>query len=149
MKHRLKDPCRACGVWAAQADRGTGVRYHQGPDGVPAVLLRGLEAVSGEWSLVTMAWNIRRMAVLRDKKRTRSAVSVMICDSDTHHEYSNGDPSAQTRSTAAGFILSPTGLLAQSKGFKSLADVGVERVLGGTTTLDEVSRVVDITERFT
>ena len=27
-------------------------------------LLRGLEAVRGEWSLVTMAWNIRRMAVL-------------------------------------------------------------------------------------
>jgi transposase len=29
-------------------------------------LLRGLDAVRGEWSLVTMAWNIRRMAVLRD-----------------------------------------------------------------------------------
>ena len=28
-------------------------------------LLRGLEAVRGEWSLVTMAWNIRRMAVLK------------------------------------------------------------------------------------
>ena len=28
-------------------------------------LLRGLEAVRGEWSLVAMAWNIRRMAVLR------------------------------------------------------------------------------------
>ena len=28
-------------------------------------LLRGLDAVRGEWSLVTMAWNIRRMAVLR------------------------------------------------------------------------------------
>lgn len=27
-------------------------------------LLRGLEAVRGEWSLVTMAWNLRRMAVL-------------------------------------------------------------------------------------
>lgn len=27
-------------------------------------LLRGLEAVRGEWSLVTMAWNIKRMAVL-------------------------------------------------------------------------------------
>lgn len=27
-------------------------------------LLRGLEAARGEWSLVTMAWNIRRMAVL-------------------------------------------------------------------------------------
>ena len=28
-------------------------------------LLRGLAAARGEWSLVTMAWNIRRMAVLR------------------------------------------------------------------------------------
>ncbi len=28
-------------------------------------LLRGLHAVRGEWSLVTMAWNIRRMAALR------------------------------------------------------------------------------------
>ena len=28
-------------------------------------LLRGLASVTGEWSLVTMAWNIRRMAVLR------------------------------------------------------------------------------------
>lgn len=27
-------------------------------------LLRGLDAVRGEWSLVTMAWNIKRMAVL-------------------------------------------------------------------------------------
>ena len=28
-------------------------------------LLRGLDAVRGEWSLVTMAWNIRRMATLQ------------------------------------------------------------------------------------
>ncbi|MGH7260701.1 MAG: transposase, partial [Nitrospiraceae bacterium] len=27
-------------------------------------LLRGVEAVRGEWSLVTMAWNIRQLAVL-------------------------------------------------------------------------------------
>ena len=27
-------------------------------------LLRGLTSVSGEWSLVTMAWNIKRMAVM-------------------------------------------------------------------------------------
>jgi len=27
-------------------------------------LLRGLEAVRGEWKLVTMAWNIKRMAVM-------------------------------------------------------------------------------------
>jgi transposase len=29
-------------------------------------LLRGLEAVQGEWKLVTMAWNIKRMAVLAE-----------------------------------------------------------------------------------
>jgi Transposase DDE domain len=28
-------------------------------------LLRGLEAVRGEWSLVTMAWNLKRMFALR------------------------------------------------------------------------------------
>ena len=27
-------------------------------------LLRGLTSVRGEWSLVTMAWNIKRMAVM-------------------------------------------------------------------------------------
>lgn len=27
-------------------------------------LLRGLASVKGKWSLVTMAWNIKRMAVL-------------------------------------------------------------------------------------
>jgi hypothetical protein len=27
-------------------------------------LLRGLENVQGEWSLVTMAWNIKRMCAL-------------------------------------------------------------------------------------
>ena len=27
-------------------------------------LLRGLAAVQGEWTLVTMAWNIKRMAVM-------------------------------------------------------------------------------------
>ena len=29
-------------------------------------LLRGLRAARGEWSLVTRAWNIRRMAALRN-----------------------------------------------------------------------------------
>lgn len=27
--------------------------------------LRGLKAVSGEWTLVCLAWNLKRMAVLR------------------------------------------------------------------------------------
>ena len=29
--------------------------------------LRGLRKVSGEWSLVCLAWNVKRMAVLRPK----------------------------------------------------------------------------------
>ena len=33
--------------------------------GFQQFLLRGLHAVRGEWSLVTMAWNIRRMGALR------------------------------------------------------------------------------------
>ncbi len=38
--------------------------------------------------------------------------------------------------------------MAISKGFKTLADVGSDRVLDGTTSIDEVSRVVDLTKRI-
>jgi hypothetical protein len=31
---------------------------------VASILRRGLAAVQGEWTLVTMAWNIKRMAVM-------------------------------------------------------------------------------------
>ena len=37
--------------------------------------------------------------------------------------------------------------LANAKGFISLAEDGVRRVLDGSTTLDEVARVVDFTAR--
>jgi hypothetical protein len=30
-------------------------------------LLRGIEKVTGEWTLVCLAWNLKRMAVLRQK----------------------------------------------------------------------------------
>jgi len=33
--------------------------------GLRQCLLRGLDAVRGEWSLMTMAWNIRRRATLQ------------------------------------------------------------------------------------
>lgn len=36
---------------------------------------------------------------------------------------------------------------ALEQGFTPLADVGIARVLDGTTSLDEVSRVVDLTAR--
>jgi len=38
--------------------------------------------------------------------------------------------------------------MALSKGFKPLADAGAARVLDGTSSLDEVSRVVDLTSRL-
>ncbi len=37
--------------------------------------------------------------------------------------------------------------VAHSKGFIPLADVAIRRVLEGVTTLDEISRVVDLTDR--
>jgi type II secretory ATPase GspE/PulE/Tfp pilus assembly ATPase PilB-like protein len=37
--------------------------------------------------------------------------------------------------------------IATAKGFVPLADVAVGRVLRGITTLDEISRVVDLTDR--
>ena len=61
-------------LWEAQANRGAGLprprarpqRLHRlnGREAAQ-VLLLGLEAVRGEWSLVTMVWNVRRMAVLK------------------------------------------------------------------------------------
>ena len=38
--------------------------------------------------------------------------------------------------------------LAQSKGFRTLADDGVRRVLDGSTSIDELMRVVDVTDRM-
>ncbi len=38
--------------------------------------------------------------------------------------------------------------MALSKGFKQLADVGATRVLDGSTSLEEISRVVDLTSRL-
>jgi len=38
--------------------------------------------------------------------------------------------------------------MALSKGFRTLADVGASRVLEGSTSLEEMSRVVDLTDRL-
>jgi type II secretory ATPase GspE/PulE/Tfp pilus assembly ATPase PilB-like protein len=39
-------------------------------------------------------------------------------------------------------------LAAADKGFRTLADDGVRRVVEGVTSLDEVARVIDLTERM-
>lgn len=36
----------------------------------------------------------------------------------------------------------------KQRGFKTLADDAARRVMEGTTTLDEVSRVIDLTDRL-
>jgi type II secretory ATPase GspE/PulE/Tfp pilus assembly ATPase PilB-like protein len=38
--------------------------------------------------------------------------------------------------------------MAVSKGFRTLADDGARRVLDGSTALDELMRVVDLTDRM-
>jgi hypothetical protein len=65
MKHRLK-------TRAGRADYGLRKQTVEPVFGIMKsvmgfrqFLLRGLEAVDAEWSMVTMAWNIRRMTVLR------------------------------------------------------------------------------------
>ena len=37
---------------------------------------------------------------------------------------------------------------AVSRGFKTLADDGIRRVIDGSTAIDELMRVVDLTERM-
>ncbi|MBT8445990.1 MAG: Flp pilus assembly complex ATPase component TadA [Gammaproteobacteria bacterium] len=49
---------------------------------------------------------------------------------------------------ARGATLKELMQAARANSFRSLADVAVKRVLSGMTTLDEVARVVDLTERF-
>jgi hypothetical protein len=65
MKYRLKTQAgRAlCGLRKQTVEPVFGVI--KSVMGFRQFLLRGLEAVKAEWSMVTMAWGIRRMAVLR------------------------------------------------------------------------------------
>ena len=64
MKHRLKTRHgrKRCGLRKQTVEPVFGIiksvmRFWQ-------FLLRGLVAVQGEWTLVTLAWNIKRMAAL-------------------------------------------------------------------------------------
>ncbi len=49
---------------------------------------------------------------------------------------------------AGGSTLRELNDTATSKGFKTLADMGIRKILEGKTSLDEVSRVIDLTERI-
>ena len=52
---------------AAQTDGGAGVWDHQAVMGFRQFSLLGLRKVTGEWTLVCLDWNVKRMAVLRLK----------------------------------------------------------------------------------
>ena len=61
MAHRLKTPASRARYALRKQDPGASVRDHQIGAGIPSVSLRGLNGARGEWSLVTMAWNIKRL----------------------------------------------------------------------------------------
>ncbi len=50
---------------------------------------------------------------------------------------------------AAGATLKELNDATESKEFKTLAYMGIRKVIEGTTSLDEISRVIDLTERIT
>ena len=49
---------------------------------------------------------------------------------------------------AAGATLRDLNDAADTKDFKTLADMGIRKIIEGTTSLDEISRVIDLTERI-
>ena len=57
----LPGPSRRRNVPGAEVAVGGAERVDQACDGVPAVQRAGMEAVRGEWNLVCLALNIRRM----------------------------------------------------------------------------------------
>ena len=64
MAHRLKTPEGKKLYAPAQADPEPVFGIIKSVMGFRQFLLRGIEGVRGEWSLVTMAWNLKRMFAL-------------------------------------------------------------------------------------
>jgi Transposase DDE domain len=71
MAHRLKTPegRKLCALRKQTPEPVFGVI--KSPLGFHQFSLRGLEKVRGEWSLVTIAWNLKRMFVLAAAKEAR------------------------------------------------------------------------------
>ena len=59
-----EDAARPSPLRPAQADAGAGVRHHQVGARIPSIFTARARKVRGEWSLVTMAWNLKRMFAL-------------------------------------------------------------------------------------
>ena len=57
--------------------------------------LRGLDKVRGEWSLVTLAWNIKRMFALKAAPSPRSAPSAAIRVLPANSSHHGNSPQSQ------------------------------------------------------
>ena len=64
MAHRLQHAGGPGPLRPAQAHAGAGFGIIKAVLGFRQFLLRGLDAVRGEWRLVTLAWNLKRMFAL-------------------------------------------------------------------------------------
>ena len=64
MACRLKTP-RGKSSTTAQAEPRTGVRHHQIRDGLSTMPAQRDRKRKGEWNLVTMSWNIKRMFAMQ------------------------------------------------------------------------------------
>ena len=65
MAHRLKTPDGRQLYSLRKQGPGPGFGIIKSVMGFRQFLLRGIDRVRGEWSLVTMAWNMKRLFVLR------------------------------------------------------------------------------------
>jgi hypothetical protein len=65
MAHRLKTPEGRRALRAAQADAGARVRHHQIRARIQAIFHARYGKTRGEWSPVTMTWNLKRIFTLR------------------------------------------------------------------------------------
>lgn len=98
----------------------------------------------------------RRLLGLKAGSKPVKIYRVVGCDECSHQGYSGRTAIMEILKfdheidelIAASATLKALNEAAVSRGFTSLADMGIRKILEGITTLDEVSRVIDLTERI-
>lgn len=98
----------------------------------------------------------RRLLGLGEKDRSAFVYRARGCEACDQHGYKGRTALMEVLKMdadiddliATGATMRELARAAQEKGFKPLPTVGIEQVVKGTTSLDEVSRVIDLTERL-
>ena len=82
MAHTLKTLVGAASYALRRANGGAGLWDHQVRDGLSSVLTTRIEDGDGGWDLVFLAWNVKRMTVLRlktaERRRLRWEIAKII-----------------------------------------------------------------------